>query len=152
MYPRFTEMVESLEDYVRNNPKVLKALEEFSGLNKNEIFNRLKFGTGPTINIKDLNPEYGNFNGANNSNALNTDAAFVRGLEKAHLKGTVEATSFLLAVTVLHEFVHYGRLFKKMDRLYEYGIELENAAYGYLLIKIMQANIVGNFTKNQNEE
>ncbi|ANI89382.1 hypothetical protein A9P82_08805 [Arachidicoccus ginsenosidimutans] len=129
-YPRLTEMVKNLRNYVLNDPKVLQALIDFSGLTKSEILNDLTFGNGPTINIVDLDDEFGYFDGSENPNAINIDASYVRGLEIAKLQSTIEATSFLLAVTALHEFVHYGRFFNGLDRTYEYGLGFEHEAYG----------------------
>lgn len=41
-------------------------------------------------------------------NTLIISQAFVMGLENAKLLTTIQATSFLLAATALHEYVHYG--------------------------------------------
>lgn len=60
---------------------------------------------GPTPN-----GSYGYFD-KNNPNVLNLSQTFVTGLENAKLPTTIQATSFLLATTTLHEYVHYGNYF-----------------------------------------
>ncbi len=134
-YPRLTEMVKKSLDYVKGNPKVLEALKKYTNLTESEILNKVKFGNSPTIVIKDLGNNYGLFNSKENPNVFNIDAAFVRGLEGAVLQGTIEATSFLLAVTTFHEFVHYARFFNGLDREYEYGVGFERDVYGVTITK-----------------
>ncbi len=65
-------------------------------------------------------------------------AIFVRGLESASLSTTIQATSFLLAETVLHEFVHWGRASlilpsdaPKSSRYSDYGDYWENKNIWY---------------------
>ncbi|WP_394801125.1 hypothetical protein [Niabella ginsengisoli] len=127
-----------MESYVKDNPTVLQALIDYSGLTKSEIIEKVKFGNGPTIQIKEFNDnsKYGTFNGTDNPNTLNLNAAFARGLERATAQGTIEATSFLLAVTTLHEFVHYGRFFNGLSEgSYDYGLGFERDVYGVTIDK-----------------
>jgi len=105
-YPEFTKLVKGLRSYVATNKNVLDALMYYTELKEKEILEKLKFGKGPTIIIKDILEAYGRFNEFENYNILNIDASFVRGLEMAKLESTKQGTSFLLAVTILHEFVH----------------------------------------------
>ena len=108
-YPRFTNMVKSLEQFVRNNPIVLKALIKNTGLTEAKVLECLKWGKGPEIAIKDFtdNPnKYGQY--TDGTNVLEISAKYVRGLEIVSLPASQKNTSFLLAITILHEYTHFG--------------------------------------------
>ena len=108
-YPRFTNMVKSLEQFVRNNPIVLKALIKNTGLTEAKVLEGLKWGKGPEIAIKDFtdNPnKYGQY--TDGTNVLEISAKYVRGLEIVSLPASQKNTSFLLAITILHEYTHFG--------------------------------------------
>ena len=98
--------------------------------NKEQIIEKVKFGNGPTIVVKELTGKYGYFDRNENPNVINIDESWVRGLESANLLETKQATGFFLAVTVLHEFVHQARAANGLDRSYEYGYGFENSAFG----------------------
>jgi hypothetical protein len=137
-YPRFTEMVKNLYSFVQNDTKVLNALKHWSGFSESQILEKVQFGKGPTIIIKDITGACGYFSRAENPNAIFIDAGWVRGLEQANLTSTKQATSFLLAVTVLHEFVHQARAANNLDKDYEYGEGFEIMSFG-LVIKASNA-------------
>jgi len=136
-YPRFTAMVKGLHDFVKNDRKVLDALIKWSGFTEAEILNKIEFGKGPEIVIKDLgsSSEYGYFKGSENPNVVNINASWVNGLEAANLTSTQQATAFLLGVTLLHEFVHQARFANNLDRNYEYGAGFENSSFGVIINK-----------------
>lgn len=108
-YPKFTALIKELKNIVENDAKILDALKLWSGLSKNQILQKLEFGAGPLIVVKDLTGIYGYFNKVENPNVINIDASWVRGLESPNLTSTRQGTAFLLGVTVLHEFVHQSR-------------------------------------------
>jgi cytochrome c-type biogenesis protein CcmH/NrfF len=133
-YPRFTQMVKELKTFVKNDQKVLDALMKWSGFSESEILEKLTFGKGPKIVIKEMTDDYGNFNRYIDPNVINISASWVRGLEASNLLGTKQATGFLLAVTVLHEFVHQARATNGLDtRSFEYGVGFENSAFGLII-------------------
>ncbi|HAY3533779.1 hypothetical protein [Elizabethkingia anophelis] len=108
-YPRFTKMVKNLEQFVKNNPVVLKALIKNTGLTEAKVLEGLKWGKGPEIAIKDFtdNPDrYGQY--TDGTNVLEINAKYVRGLEIVSLPASQKNTSFLLAITILHEYTHFG--------------------------------------------
>ncbi|HFK5553965.1 TPA: hypothetical protein ACGZ9Q_002023 [Elizabethkingia anophelis] len=106
-YPRFTNMVKSLEQFVRNNPIVLKALIKNTGLTEAKVLEGLKWGKGPEIAIKDFTDNrYGQY--TDGTNVLEISAKYVRGLEIVSLPASQKNTSFLLAITILHEYTHFG--------------------------------------------
>ncbi|MDY0906701.1 hypothetical protein [Pedobacter sp. CFBP9032] len=129
-FPKFSELIKKLESFVANDQKVLNALIQWSGYNKEQIIEKVKFGNGPTIVVKELTGKYGYFDRNENPNVINIDESWVKGLESANLLETKQATGFFLAVTVLHEFVHQARAANGLDRSYEYGYGFENSAFG----------------------
>jgi len=129
-YPKFTDMLKKLEGFVASDKKVMDALKLYSGFSEAEILTKVKFGQGPQVIIKEMTGQFGYFNRTENPNVINISASWARGLEAANLVQTRQATGFLLAVTVLHEFVHQARAANGLDRNYEYGFGFENAAFG----------------------
>lgn len=132
-YPKFTELIKSLEGFVKNDQKVMDALKKWSGLSEQKILEKIKFGQGPEIALKDLDGKFGYFNESEDPNVINIDASWARGLEIANLIETKQATAFLLAVTVLHELVHLTRAENGLDRKYEYGFGFEQSAFGIIV-------------------
>ncbi|WP_407490338.1 hypothetical protein [Elizabethkingia anophelis] len=112
-YLRFTEMVRGLKSYVQNNSNILESLVKISGLTKAQVLDKLTFGKGPLINIvsnlkdKNGNIVYGKFMYKDPS-SIYMNETYISKLENATTDIDIEASTFLLAVTVLHEFVHYG--------------------------------------------
>lgn len=137
-YPRFTNMVKDLHSFVKNDIKVLDALKKWSGFSETEILEKVKFGQGPEIVIKELNnsDHYGYFDESEDPNIVNINASWARGLEQANLVETQQATGFILAVTILHEFVHLGRNANSLDQnTWEYGYGFEQSAFGTYITK-----------------
>jgi hypothetical protein len=146
-YPKFTNLVKNLKTFVKSNPKVLNALQAYSGFSKQQILDYLQFGKGPVIKIEEMTGKYGFFGPY--SKVLNIRASYVRGLEQASYQSTQEATAFLLAVTILHEFVHFGTDSNKItsDGLYEFGSGFERDAFNVIINKDNAGKIVISFTK-----
>jgi hypothetical protein len=146
LYPKFTNMIKNLKTFVKNNPKVLNALQAYSGFTKQEILNKLTYGKGPTIKIADMTGKYGYYSPY--SKVLNIRASYIRGLEQSSLQSTQEATSFLLAVTVLHEFVHYGTAHNEISEgMYDFGLGFERDAFNVIVSKDNAGEVVMSFTK-----
>ena len=133
-YPRFTTLVKDLLGYIQRDPKAMAALILYSGFNEQQIKDKVQFGKGPTIEVKELNGDFGYFNKSENPNVVNIDESWVRGLEQANLTSTQQATAFLLAVTILHEFVHQARNTNDLPRgPYEFGNGFELQTYGIII-------------------
>lgn len=143
-YPNLTKMIRNLKNYVSNNSKVLKALLEYTGYSKDEILAKLGFGKGPVIEIKEMKGQIGHFE--RSTNKIELSAAYVRGLEQSSSR-MEEAASFLLAVTALHEFVHYARHNNNLDSWLEYGWGFEEMAYGVIINKTNAYEYSINFYK-----
>lgn len=109
----------------------MNSLKQWSGFSEAQILDQVEFGKGPNLVVKDLNGMFGYFKAGENPNVMNIDAIWVRGLEQANLVSTQKATAFLLAVTVLHEFVHQARTANGYPKdNYEYGAGFEELAFG----------------------
>ena len=138
-YPRFTNMVKNLENFVSNNPIVLEALKNNTGLSESKILEGLKWGKGPIINIKDIEAEYGDY--SSSTKIINVNAKYVRGLEVSSLATTQKNTSFLLAITVLHEYTHYGdHIADGVLSEYEMGWGFEQDILGKPRLTVVKSN------------
>lgn len=139
-YPRFTLLLKTLRSKIEQNPTMINRLSKLSGLTNAQVLEKLTFGKGPLINIVPnllgpSGPNYGNFD-STIPNQININANFVLGLEKSVLNTTIEATAFLLAVTVLHEFIHYGNHLTGYNTLgQEMGNLFEIDSYGIIITK-----------------
>lgn len=143
-YPKFTQMVKGLKSYVQNNPIILNKLIEISGMTQTQILEKLTFGQGPQIELipglmyiynNQAIPVYGKFS-HNSPEVLKINENYVLGLQQASLQSTIDATNFLLAVTILHEFVHYGNFLTGFNpQGDEAGNLFENSVYGIIVTK-----------------
>jgi Metallopeptidase toxin 3 len=147
-YPRFTDMVKNLKTFVKNNPKVLSALQTYSGFSKQQILNHLTFGQGPTIKVEEMTGRFGFYNKNNGNKTLHIRASYVRGLEQAYLQSTQEATAFLLAVTILHEYVHLGTTQNNISEgVYDFGYGFERDAFNVIIDDDNAGTVVLKFSQ-----
>ncbi len=150
-YPRFTNIVKKLKSFVSDNPKILNALQKWSGFSKQQIIDKLIFrqGNGPLIKIKQLAGVYGHYNHKVSPGVLDIDEAVVAGLEQSYLESTKQATAFLLAVIVLHEFVHFGENTNGLKNTgqFEFGTEFEKMAFGVAITTENAARVSISFYK-----
>lgn len=148
LYPRFTNMVKNLKTFVKENPKVLTALQTYSGFTKQQIIDHLTFGKGPLIKVVELHDVFATYNGTKMPEILQIRASYVRGLEQSQLQTTKEATAFLLAVTILHEFVHYGTTHNNISEgVYDFGFGFERDAFNVIVNEKNAGKIVIEFQK-----
>jgi len=147
MFPRFTKMVKNLKSFVKDNPKVMNALQIYSRFSKQDILNHLTYGNGPTIKIEEMNGRFGFFNKANGNSSIHIRASYVRGLEKAYLQSTQEATAFMLAVTILHEYIHYGTSRNNISEgKWDFGIGFEKDAFNVIVDDDNAGSVVIKFS------
>jgi hypothetical protein len=136
LYPKFNQLVKSeIKTYVMQNPNILGALKKLTGLSEDQIKLHLTWGRGPTIKIEDIPSTFygsrpiGQFR-PKDPNSLFINKSEVMLFEQN--KGfTQEAMWFLLVITVLHEYVHYGDY--KFDGILagtDLGDEFEREVYG----------------------
>ncbi|MCL1671473.1 hypothetical protein [Elizabethkingia ursingii] len=151
-YTRFTELIKGMKSYVQNNPIILKKLVEISGLTNEQVLDKLTFGKGPMIElIPGLTYKKRAVMGAFDRtipDVLYVNENFAAGLEQASLSTTIEATTFLLSVTVLHEFVHHGnRVSGYYPPVGEAGELFENEVYGVVITPYNATDYVLYFHK-----
>jgi hypothetical protein len=145
-YPKFSHLVDNMDKTVKANPKVLSALIQFSGMTESQILADLKPGQGPLIKIQDLTyprEAFGKFNSQISETTLflNIDdvsyfeqkvpANYITQLNYSDQRS--QAIAYVLALTTLHEYVHYGRY---TNNLYvigeaEFGEQFEIASVGF---------------------
>ena len=114
----------------------MKALCIAGRFTNEQIKEMVKYGKGPTINVTQLEKGYyGLFNPGINSTTLNISEDIVNELE--HAEGFDAVVSlFLVGVTILHEFSHYGDdLAGNLERDREDGKVYEENAYGIVIDK-----------------
>lgn len=146
-YPKFTTIIKNLKTEIQNNPTTLNRLVQLTGLTESQVLGSLTFGQGPTIKlIPNLmgpsGPNYGNFDHTNPT-YINVNLDFVLGLEQASLSTTRHATAFLLAVTVLHEFIHFGNYISGYDpNGNEMGNLFEISTYGIIVTHLNAGNYI----------
>ncbi len=146
-YPRFYKVLTKLQEYVSGNADVTKAFMDNSGMSRSEMLALLNIDNLDNIplEVKDIIVETQNANGkvlsrgfSNVGGNTSSDAPFkitinrwrVLVLEKLTVDKAINAYSFALAVTTLHELVHYARDIKGLDSNYEYGVGFEKQAFG----------------------
>lgn len=128
-YPKFTQVVINIANYVDSNPNVMKTLKQYTGLNEQQILDKLKFGKGPLIEIKPLDGAYGYHNPTTNTVQINEK--YVTMLENSSLTDA-GALKLFLSIVLLHEFVHYSDgLFFNWTQ--ENGANWKIATYGFVV-------------------
>lgn len=149
LYPRFTNMVKNLKTFVKENPKVMTALQKWSGFSKQQIIDKLTFGKGLTIKIENIeNGSFGTYDGKKQPLVLKVRKSYVLGLEQSHLESTQQATAFLLAVTILHEFVHYGTTHNGISEgVYDFGFGFEWDAFNVFVNEKTAGKVYIEFKK-----
>jgi|GEM_PF-3541526 len=99
-----------------------------------EVLNQLEYGQGFTLITEILSGAYGTTQSDGSGTKVNLK--FIKGLEKAKLNETMQGTSFLIVATILHEFVHYGRMKNKLSEYgYDYGFGFQREAFGAIVEK-----------------
>ena len=135
-YPRLNQYLQKGIQGILNNPAIMKALCIAGRFTNEQIKEMVKYGKGPTINVTQLEKGYyGLFNPGINSTTLNISEDIVNELE--HAEGFDAVVSlFLVGVTILHEFSHYGDdLAGNLERDREDGKVYEENAYGIVIDK-----------------
>jgi len=137
-YPKLTNYLKNTVQEIANNPKVMKALAKYSELSESDIKKALTWGEGPTIKVTSLDKAYGEFTPGIKSDELRVDTDLIKSLESSEGDDS-DAKLFLTAVTILHEFTHYGddqdgkqQTDKDGNRIEE-GLEFEKEAYGKVI-------------------
>lgn len=134
LYPEFTKLVKNLKSFVMSNRKVMSAIKKWSGFSEQVIIDHLGFGEGPIIKVGGASGSLGYFRASENPAILNIRKYYADALEVAPLSFHKEALSFLLAVTVLHEYVHLGAHANGMSEgAYDFGENFEREAFNLVV-------------------
>lgn len=132
LYPRLTHYLKNGIKDVINFPVIMAAMKKYGQLSKKDVEKALEWGQGPTIVVKPLAGAFGKFYPNSGSQILNIQQNLIENLEKA--KGADrDAYLFLVGVTILHEYVHYGDDQDGVDYPGEEGNLFETAAYGQVV-------------------
>lgn len=117
-----------------SNRKVLAALQKWSGFSQETVLQYLSFGSGPIIKISPMSGALGYYNATGNPAILNIRDYYVNILESTPSSYVRESLAFLLSVTVLHEFVHFGTHVNGISEgAYEFGAGFEKEAFNVIL-------------------
>ena len=116
LYPKLTNVLKNDLPKIAQNQKVIDVINGITGAPKEVIEEALLWGKGPTIRIQQLGGEgdaekYGSYRGHLSDDYLDTlflDIDLVNEFENSNITEVSDALSFLIAVTILHEYVHLG--------------------------------------------
>ncbi|MDP3392318.1 hypothetical protein [Sediminibacterium sp.] len=149
-YPKFVNLVKNLRSFVKNNVRVLNALQKWSGFNKQEILDRLIFrlGSGPEILVSDaVGPNYGKYNHQNAQGILLIDPITVNNFQQAQNNSKEEdALAFMLSIIILHEFTHFGVNTMGLSntgrfKFFETGREFERMLFDVVIVDGPNGNL-----------
>ncbi|ASW76473.1 hypothetical protein CJF12_12550 [Chryseobacterium piperi] len=133
-YPRLYEVLSKLPQFLSENPQILNTLSEDTGLT-----------TGQILKFMDINSSEGQIIKLGQMKKLGLSISpisyiqedLVKTFEGLQNAAFIQGTSFLLAITVLHEFVHWGRVYNilpsdspKGSRYSDYGTQWEYKTFG----------------------
>lgn len=109
LYPKLTEYLKNKLPTVKNNTTIVNAISAYTNMSIQQIQEHLQWGNGPTIKIEQLGSAYGKFKKNTDPNSLYIDIDLVNQMENTTPSTNVaDAFIFLIGVTILHEYVHYG--------------------------------------------
>ncbi|MDR6405866.1 MULTISPECIES: SpvB/TcaC N-terminal domain-containing protein [Chryseobacterium] len=111
-YPRFYEVLTKLQDFLQANPKVLSSLSQETGLTKAQVlkFMDIKSPEGQVI-LESQEADRVGYLGYSSRDRSYISKNLLTTFQGLQTKEYIQGTSFLLAITVLHEFVHWGRVY-----------------------------------------
>ena len=132
-YPTLAKIVEGLYDKVKNNPKLMNSLKNFTNLTEQQIVSNLETGKGPKVIVKTMPNIAGHYNHETNTIEV---GKHLFGISNTYLVTSYStALEFYLASSILHEFIHfaenYTHKFLPHDNQYDdAGFQWENNFYG----------------------
>jgi RHS repeat-associated protein len=143
----FIAKFQRLANYLKNdvqgilqNKKIVNALKKHGGFSDAQLKEIFTWGKGPIVTPQEIPPigfddgveipVAGRFDGVKEGLAINID--YVAELEKATGKDR-DYMLFFVAVTILHESVHFGWHVNKLTTMSEEGEDFEKEAYGKVI-------------------
>ncbi|WP_281322843.1 hypothetical protein [Flavobacterium aestivum] len=137
-YPRLTKILKQIHDYVKNNNDLLYYISYYSGYSSMEVLEQLEYGKGIELQSWVYEKRKRKLFGwtPNTGNFITVNSSWVNGLEMVKQDDSLQATSFAVMVTILHEFIHSSRVKNNLpDFPAEYGDSFEKYAFGDYLLK-----------------
>lgn len=131
-YPRTAYYLKNGIGNVYNVKRVREALIKYSERGKDVLKTDLQYGKGPKINAVKLDKCFGYFDEKESKTTINVDSDMLERYENAEGLER-EALMFLISVTILHEYVHYGDSIDGKDQDGEEGNDFEIKAYGEII-------------------
>jgi RHS repeat-associated protein len=143
---------------ISGNHKIMNALMKYGQFSSKQINSDLRWGQGPKVVIKKFaDNSMGEFVFGTNSNILYINQDYVELLEKLPAGKQRDGILFRLAMTILHEYVHYGDDQDGID--YdgsvadgEEGNAFEIEAYGMNITSVADAQKILEAWKKQQEQ
>ncbi|MGB3606424.1 hypothetical protein [Psychroserpens sp.] len=134
LYPKLTEYLKNQLPTIKDNTVIIIAIKTYTNLTTSQIQEHLKWGEGPTIRVEQIGEAYGEFRKATDTSSIYLDIDLVNQLENSISNTSLaNAFAFLIGVTILHEYVHYGDYNYNGD-LWQFpqeeGLLFENDVYG----------------------
>lgn len=149
LYPKLTEYLKNRLPTIKDNQVIVNAIKKYTNLTTAQIQQHLQWGSGPTIEIVQLdnfcnscsNGTYGLFKNST-PNTLYIDIDLVLDMENSTPNSNLaNAFAFLVGVTILHEYVHFGDNIDGVDYPGEEGELFETDVYGQSVTR-SNANII----------
>lgn len=142
-YPAFAKYLQNNIREVLNSASIMSSLMNNGGFDRSTIANDLKWGSGPTIDIRKLGSEnltaFGHYDGkqANGEFQIALDSDMLNRFEKVFSNGNIsdeikEASLMGVVSTLLHEYTHHGTGGADYETE-EMGHKFEADAYGTTL-------------------
>ena len=131
-YPVLAKIIDGLYEKVKKDSKLMEALMKFTHLSKQQILDNLKLGQGPKLIVKDMPNIAGNYDKSTSTIEI---AKHLVSASNYMVKDYSTALEFYIAVTTLHEFIHFGENYTQKFIPYEgnlndAGFQFENQLYG----------------------
>ncbi|GAB3230171.1 hypothetical protein GCM10027454_32050 [Algoriphagus aestuariicola] len=136
-YTKLTEYIKNKIPLLKTNSTIINAIQGITGLTVEEIQQDFEWGEGPTIWVEQLD-NYAPNTSSNtlalfdptHPNRLFIDEDLVMELETGSSIMNSDALIFLIGVSILHEYVHYGDFNQGVYNEIEEGNLFEESVYG----------------------
>jgi hypothetical protein len=100
------------------------------------------------MKVEEMTGRYAWYKKQPGENTLRVRASYVRGLESSFIERTKEGTAFLLAISILHEYVHFGTNHNNISEgKYEFGTGFEIDAFNVIVEDINATEVVIKFSE-----
>jgi RHS repeat-associated protein len=143
---------------VLENKKITGALKKYGQFTDKQLEQVFKWGQGPKIVIEKMSGKFGYYAPGSGSKEIHINQDYVEMLEKMPAGKERDALLFLIAITIMHETVHYGddqdgKDYTGAVGAGEEGNAFEIKAYGKVVNKIDEAKkLIADWQKRESAE